>query len=304
VLRSRSKANGSEILNEGLIWAKTGFGIALIGDNPNATSTITNSGTIRSAGQSIIRDFNTASETIVVNNSGLIEGRQGSFGFHGYEAPGRDIINNTGTMIGDIRLDAGADLYNGATGHLIGSIFGRGGNDVITTGIDNDVIDGGAGADVLSGGKGNDVINGGTENDRLTGGIGDDQLIGGAGNDELIGGAGKDKLTGGQNADFFVFNASLSSANRDLITDFIHVDDTIRLSQAIFKAAGAPGTLKSAAFFAGTKAHDADDRIIYNKATGALYYDDDGTGAHAQVQFATISNHATAGLAYNDFVLI
>jgi Ca2+-binding RTX toxin-like protein len=40
------------------------------------------------------------------------------------------------------------------------------------------------------------------------------------------------------------------------------------------------------------------------KATGALYYDSDGTGAHAQVQFATISNHSTAGLAYNDFLLI
>jgi Ca2+-binding RTX toxin-like protein len=55
----------------------------------------------------------------------------------------------------------------------------------------------------------------------------------------------------------------------------------------------------------GTKAHDADDRIIYNKATGALYYDDDGTGAHVQVQFATLGAtiHPT-NLAYNDFVLI
>ena len=62
--------------------------------------------------------------------------------------------------------------------------------------------------------------------------------------------------------------------------------------------------MASAYFYAGTKAHDANDRIIYNQATGALYYDSDGTGSHAQVQFATISNHATAGLAYNDFVLI
>jgi Ca2+-binding RTX toxin-like protein len=63
------------------------------------------------------------------------------------------------------------------------------------------------------------------------------------------------------------------------------------------------GPLKATFFSAGTAAHDADDRIIYNKATGALYYDSDGTGAHAQVLFAVIANHAHAGLASNDFVL-
>ena len=35
-----------------------------------------------------------------------------------------------------------------------------------------------------------------------------------------------------------------------------------------------------------------EDRIIYHKATGALYYDSDGTGAAAQVKIATLSNKA------------
>ena len=56
-------------------------------------------------------------------------------------------------------------------------------------------------------------------------------------------------------------------------------------------------------FFQGASARDANDHIIYNKATSALFYEDDGTGAHAQVQFATLANKP-ANLAFNDFVVI
>jgi Ca2+-binding RTX toxin-like protein len=87
------------------------------------------------------------------------------------------------------------------------------------------------------------------------------------------------------------------------ITDFGQVADTIKLSH-FFSTGMGTGPLKAQYFFAGTHAHDADDRIIYNKASGALYYDSDGTGAHAQVQFATIADHAIAGLAASDFVLV
>jgi Ca2+-binding RTX toxin-like protein len=154
-------------------------------------------------------------------------------------------------------------------------------------------------------GVGNALANtivGNTYNNKLLGNAGADTLSGGAGNDSLYGGVGIDKLTGGAGKDSFYFDVPISAANRDVITDFSHVYDTIRLENAFFKGMGS-GVLKSQYFYAGTKAHDADDHIIYNKATGALYYDSDGTGAHAQVLFAVISNHATAGLAYNDFVL-
>ena len=59
------------------------------------------------------------------------------------------------------------------------------------------------------------------------------------------------------------------------------------------------GTLKSKYFYVGNKAHDADYRVIYNEATGALCFDSDGTGSHAQVQFAAVGNHSTAGLNYS-----
>ncbi len=49
--------------------------------------------------------------------------------------------------------------------------------------------------------------------------------------------------------------------------------------------------LKKDAFFAGSKAHDASDRIVYDKKTGALFYDDDGSGKHAAVQIAQLSKN-------------
>jgi Ca2+-binding RTX toxin-like protein len=51
--------------------------------------------------------------------------------------------------------------------------------------------------------------------------------------------------------------------------------------------------LQATAFTIGAAASTAQHRIIYNQATGALFYDADGTGAGAQVQFAKLS----AGLA-------
>jgi Ca2+-binding RTX toxin-like protein len=156
----------------------------------------------------------------------------------------------------------------------------------------------------LKGDLGNDTLSGGLGSDKLYGGVGNDKLLGGAGNDRLYGEAGKDTLTGGLGKDIFAFTTALSrTTNVDKITDFSHRDDTIWLAHGIFKGMGT-GHLQSNFFFAGTAAHDADDHIIYDKATGALYYDSDGSGAHAQVLFAVVTNHAHAGLAYNDFVLI
>jgi len=55
-------------------------------------------------------------------------------------------------------------------------------------------------------------------------------------------------------------------------------------------------------FWTGASAHDANDRIIYDKATGALYYDDDGTGRHAQVKIASLKKGL--GLTKSDFHVI
>ena len=49
---------------------------------------------------------------------------------------------------------------------------------------------------------------------------------------------------------------------------------------------------------------DADDRIIYDRGTGALSYDADGSGIAAKaVQFAVIDNHDKVALTHLDFLV-
>ena len=69
--------------------------------------------------------------------------------------------------------------------------------------------------------------------------------------------------------DKFVFDTALNAAtNVDDILDYVVADDTIFLDRAIFTGIAANGTLAATAFRAGTVAVDADDRIMYDAATG------------------------------------
>ena len=161
-----------------------------------------------------------------------------------------------------------------------------------------DTVFGDIGKDVLSGGGGNDVLKGFKNADTLTGG---------AGNDKLFGGLGKDKLLGGKGKDVFVFDTKPASANVDTLKDFSHKDDTVWLENAIFKGIGSgtlakPKKMKADAFFLGKEAHDANDRILYDKKTGGLWYDADGSGAHAAVKIAVLSNKPA--LTLSDFYVI
>jgi Ca2+-binding RTX toxin-like protein len=166
-------------------------------------------------------------------------------------------------------------------------------------------IVGNAGNNLLKGLGGNDSLLGLAGNDRLEGGVGSDKLDGGLGSDRLSGGQGKDTLTGGLGNDKFVFDTPLNAkTNVDVITDFKHGPDKILLDNAVFKTLGAQENvgLKGEFFHVGKAAADADDHIIYNKATGALSYDADGVGGHAAIQFATLSGHPT--INFHDFVVI
>jgi Ca2+-binding RTX toxin-like protein len=129
--------------------------------------------------------------------------------------------------------------------------------------------------------------------------------VGGGGADTLIGGAGRDQLTGGAAADRFVFNTALAKPNVDTITSFTHDLDLVALDDAIFARIGP--SLQKVEFFAAagaTKAHDKDDRIIYDKQSGKLFYDDDGNkaGGHAAIHFATLANKPV--LDHGDFTIV
>ncbi|MBX3577274.1 MAG: calcium-binding protein [Rhizobiaceae bacterium] len=146
------------------------------------------------------------------------------------------------------------------------------------------------------------LLSGGNGHDKLSGLGGADRLIGGAHNDTLNGGAGRDTMTGGPGNDIFVFNVAPTSANRDRITDFNFGNDTIRLDNAVFTEIGPNGRLKAGAFALGSEARQSDDRIIYHKATGAVFYDPDGAGGVAQSLIVTLTNKPTVTVL--DFFVI
>ena len=155
----------------------------------------------------------------------------------------------------------------------------------------------------LRGGAGSDELQGSPAADGLHGGDGSDRLHGGDGADRLTGGTGKDKLIGGLGKDSFVFAAVPNAkTNVDLVADFSSRDDTFLLDNKYLKKVGKDGRLLKDAFFLGAKAHDAEDRVIYDKAKGALYYDPDGTGHGAAIKLAVLTNKAT--LALSDFLVI
>lgn len=140
------------------------------------------------------------------------------------------------------------------------AIFGRGGNDTITSGGGNDFLFGESGNDTLIGGFGNDFLYGGDGNDRLEGtgafffnpsssrsrGAGEiDTLIGGAGKDTFQlwsynGAFGSPSAPSGGGASYrFQGNSDYA-----LIVDFNKSEDMIELRSKETNSVGVPsGTI-------------------------------------------------------------
>jgi Ca2+-binding RTX toxin-like protein len=225
---------------------------------------------------------------------------------------GGEAINLTGNELGNyLSGNNGANVLDGGGG--VDGMAGYLGNDTYL--VDN------AGDTVYeAAGEGSDTVRtsvsyaltagadvelfattnaGGTAAIDLTGNASGNVVIGNAGNNVINGGDGDDALTGLGGQDSFLFDTALSEAfNIDEITDFNVTDDTIRLDDDIFTSGLVAGnSVAGSQFVIGAAALDAGDRIIYNSATGAVYYDSDGTGAAAQIQFAQLSS----GLALTNF---
>lgn len=167
------------------------------------------------------------------------------------------------------------------------------GDDTITGGNEGDLLDGFRGIDSVYGQDGNDILFGAEGNDRLFGGNGADTLSGGRGHDRLARGAGWDK---------FLFDTQPFAVNADRIVDFNVDRDTIQLSVKIFDEL-ALGKLPGGAFTIGSAAADRSDRVIYDNATGQLFFDADGSSsAHAQQLIATLDTGLA--LTADDFRII
>lgn len=207
---------------------------------------------------------------------------------------------------------AGNDTLNGGGGIDTASYEGAATGAIVNLGLTSAQNTVGAGTDILlaienlTGSSFNDTLTGNADNNVLNGGLGNDNLRGLTGNDTLSGGNGIDTLTGGAGLDYFLFNSPLGgSGNKDLVIDFNIADDVIQLENSIMTSIGlTAGALAATEFFVGAAAHDADDSIIYNRSTGALFYDKDGTGAISAVQIATIGTSSHPLLTYADFWVV
>ena len=233
----------------------------------------------------------------------------------------------------------GNDFLSGGSG--ADSLLGGNNNDVLRGGVGKDSLDGGANSDTadfsdktvkvtvtLNAGsgtayfagvaedtlKGIENLSGGTAGDALAGdafaniirgNAGNDIVKGNGGNDILFGGLGNDTLDGGANNDQFRFDlAPNTTTNFDHIVSFTAGADDLVLENSIF-AVGA--SLTSAEFLSRSSGHSATNgtqRIIYDKATGELWYDSDGNATgHAAIKFAVLDNKP-AGLGLGDFIIV
>ena len=134
-------------------------------------------------------------------------------------------------------------------------------------------------------------------------------MVGGQNNDNLDGQTGNDQLLGGANNDNFNFrydgtHTSVADYGVDRILDMNGSgNDTIQLDDFLFSGIGTETTgLNTSAFNLNGGAVDANDRVIYDQATGALYYDADGSGAGAAVLFAQLDAGTVLGVS--DFHVI
>jgi Ca2+-binding RTX toxin-like protein len=251
-----------------------------------------------------------------------------------------EAVNLTATDAFDLTGSDSANTISGNYGANI--LRGEGGNDVLRGHAGDDFLVGGAGADTMVGGAGNDthyvdnagdvvselagegidrvaasasfalsnnsevesleaVTRAATDAMDLAGSDTANAILGNDGVNALDGKGGNDVLWGFGGADTFAFTTALAAGNVDRIADFVSGTDRIALDDAVF-AGLAPGALAAGAFVTGTQAGDADDRIVYNSATGELFFDADGNGAGAAILFAVLDGHPP--LAASDFTVI
>ncbi len=227
------------------------------------------------------------------------------------------------TLTGDAAIDAtGNALANVLTGNDAANVldggqradtmYGRGGDDTYHVNVAEDVVIDPSGGGVdrvistvsfslagsyadhlsLIGGGAIDATGNGLAN-RITGNHSDNRLDGASGNDRLFGGGGED---------VFRFTAAPGAANADHVVDFAVGADVIELASRFFPRINIGELAPSAFKDLSLGAADASDRIIYDRATGRLFYDADGSGAGAHSLFAILDNKAA--IDADDFIVV
>ena len=278
--------------------------------------------------------FNSFSQQLVLVNTGTISSAGGNSYLSASGGAGLDIIHNHGSMIGDIWMSGGHDLYDGRGGTVDGTVYGEEEDDSFIAGLSAEVFDGGSGNDLLDfsrssgvtasldntvqgtrgaegdsyvnienltgSANGNDKLYGSAANNALAGQGGADVLAAGDGNDQLTGGVGADVLTGGNGNDTFVFSAVAEAG--DMIRDYGSTfgdNDIFWIGAAGFGGGLAAGAVSAAQFqvSADTVALTATVRFLFDTADKTLWFDANGNGAGGLVMIADLQANAVVTLA-------
>ena len=147
---------------------------------------------------------------------------------------------------------------------------------------------------------------GGAGNETLNGLVGNDTLNGGAGNDTLNGGSGSDLLTGGIGSDSFLLADAPGATNIDRITDFA-LGDRILISGSAYTgltlgAVTATQFIEVRSTRGPVVSATAATRLIFDRDTGNLFHDPDGTGTRSIQQILSTTNGYR--LASTDFTVV
>lgn len=248
----------------------------------------------------------------LVNAQNRVPASQYGYAVYGYT--GNDTLRGA-DGIDDLFGWSGNDSLHG--GGSSDYLSGNSGNDELygedidvddTFNVGGDLLDGGDGNDFAFGGPGVDKVFGRTGDDVLWGGKSSDQssdlLYGEYGEDRLYGGGGKDALFGGLDKDRFEFyNPNMDGW--DYIADFeskdrigIYIGRDMKQAQ-LFRKSGLSfrknGALSNRHFVSlnvekqrDVKPNDYDDRFLYNRASGMLYFDRDGKRHAFQKQLIAV----------------
>jgi Ca2+-binding RTX toxin-like protein len=253
-----------------------------------------------------------------------------------------DIDLNHFVLSGKIKSsDYQENVFNSGWSKLIGKrLLSTNGDDYIAGSNSDDYIDGRTGKDTMVGGLGDDIYsvdnindvvieiaNEGTDlvlasinytlgedvesltligtnaingtgnkmNNVITGNSRSNMIDGGAGNDTMIGGLGSDR---------FIFSSILKPNNVDTISDFsVAQGDTFALEDSVFAKLVGKTDLENHFRIVSSAAVGGDDYLVYNKATGQLFYDASGNGTGAMQEFFVLANKPE-DLTWSQFIVI
>ncbi|MCR6628993.1 MAG: hypothetical protein NVV74_02465 [Magnetospirillum sp.] len=184
-------------------------------------------------------------------------------------------------------------------------LFGRNGDDVLMGGAGDDLLDGGNGSDTVSyisepGGITVDLAGGwaidsfGNHDTIVSCGLataapyGADTLLGNDNANTLVGFGHGDTLTGRGGADTFGTGSWDWWGN--IVTDFQHGQDKLEIDLGGIPINRTAGALDPAYFTTGTP-NTTHWTITYDRASGVVGFDIDGSGSDGVISVMTLTNH-------------